>query len=240
VQLSYEQWVPVRPARAPWAVLGSVGVHAVLVGLFAMASWLEPPKPSLAQKPVSARLVRLGVKREKNLLPRKDVSAPPPPTVVEIPGTKPMVVKPKELGGAPRSQAEKSRRRDLFRAFERTAIPSTEEPSGDPEGDPEGDSDTAEEGERYFGLVLTKARRNFEVTKTISSRELVRLKATVVLYIGPTGELLKDPEIQISSGNEQYDQDVLLSLKKAAPFGPPPAHLAQALRTVGVAIEARP
>ena len=70
--------------------------------------------------------------------------------------------------------------------------------------------------------------------------ELIRLKATVVLHIGPTGDLIKDPEVQISSGNEQFDQDVILSIKSAAPFGPPPPHLLEVLRTVGVAVVATP
>ena len=112
--------------------------------------------------------------------------------------------------------------------------------TGDPNGDPEGDSDTAEEGERYFGQILARTRRNYGVTKTIPPQELIRLKAMVVLYIGAAGELIKDPEVQVSSGNEQFDQDVIMALRKAAPFGPPPAHLAKDLKTVGVAIEARP
>ena len=130
-------------------------------------------------------------------------------------------------------------RSKVFDAFNKTAV-KHEEKAGDPSGDAEGDSDTAEEGERYFGLILAKARRNYGITKTISPAELVRLKAVVILYIGPTGELVKDPELQTSSGNSQFDNDVLSSLKKAAPFGPPPAHLAKSLKTVGVAVECKP
>ncbi|MGC4116376.1 MAG: TonB C-terminal domain-containing protein [Myxococcales bacterium] len=231
-----------------WAVVGSAAVHAGILGFFVVMTLLEPPKLDLAQKPVSAKLVRLGQKRDQTLLPRKDIAVPPPPQATAKP--QPVLMKASDpstapsrpsANAAPRRNAEQARR-DLFKAFDTTATaPKKDEPAiGDPEGDPEGDSDTAEEGERYFGLILAKARRNYGVTKTIPPQELIRLKAIVVLYISATGELIKDPELQVSSGNEQFDQDVILSLKKAAPFGPPPGHLAEPLKSVGVAIEARP
>ena len=231
-----------------WAVFGSAFVHAGILGFFILMTLLEPPKLDLAQKPVSAKLVRLGQKRDQSLLPRKDISVPPPPQAANRP--QPVAMNARDPNSAPnrpsanvapKRNAEQTRR-DLFKAFANTgAKPKPDEPAiGEADGDPEGDSDTAEEGERYFGLILAKARRNYDVTKTIPPQELVRLKATVVLYINGTGELIKDPELQVSSGNEQFDQDVILSLKKAAPFGPPPPHLAEPLKTVGVAIEARP
>jgi outer membrane biosynthesis protein TonB len=230
-----------------WAVFGSALVHAGILGFFILMTLLEPPKLDLAQKPVSAKLVRLGQKRDQALLPRKDISVPPPPQAAARP--QPVAMNTRDpnsaptrpsMNAAPKRNAEQARR-DLFRAFDTTAAPKKEEPAvGEADGDPEGDSDTAEEGERYFGVILAKARRNYGVTKTIPPQELIRLKATVILYINSTGELIRDPELQVSSGNEQFDQDVILSLKKAAPFGPPPGHLAEPLKTVGVAIEARP
>ncbi len=228
-----------RDVRVGWALAGSVALHALLIGAFVAAALLEPAKLPLTQKPISAHVVRLGTQRDPKLLPRKDVNPPPPPKVVEVPGAKPLPVKVRDPGALASKAAPADRRRDLFRAFDKTAAKAEEAP-GDPNGDREGDSDTADEGERYFGLILAKARRNYNVAKTISAQELVRLKATVVLYIGATGELIKDPEIQVSSGNAQFDEDVVLSLKKSAPFGPPPQHLAKDLQTVGVAIEARP
>ncbi|MBI5542299.1 MAG: TonB C-terminal domain-containing protein [Deltaproteobacteria bacterium] len=226
------------------AIAGSAIVHAALFALAIVMTLLEPPKLDLAQKPVSAKLVRLGQKRPDNLLPRKDISSPPPPQPKASPNS-PVSIKAKDPA-APSKATTSSKpsaeqaRRDLFKAFEKTGAKHDEPPIGDPDGDPEGDSDTAEEGERYFGLILAKARRNYGVTKTIPPQELMRLKATVVIFIGSTGDLVKDPEVQVSSGNEQFDQDVILSLKKAAPFGPPPPHLAEALKTVGIAFEATP
>ena len=100
--------------------------------------------------------------------------------------------------------------------------------------------DINSEAQRYFDHILNQARRNYHVPEAISAQVLARLKATVVLYIGATGQLIKEPEVQLSSGNAQFDEEVVLSLKRAAPFKPPPRCLAKDLENLGVAVEARP
>jgi protein TonB len=227
-----------------WAVAGSVLAHALVIAAALLVVGSEPPKVDLAQKPVKARLLRLGKKRDEKLLPRLPSAQPPPAATkpVEVPGARPAPIVPKPAPSTSKAttvKEDQQRRSRLFDAFASTAA-KPEELSGDPDGDPDGDSDTATEGERYFGLVLSLARRNYGITKTIPPQELIRLKAIVVLYIGSKGELLKDPEVQTSSGNAQFDQDVILALRKAAPFGPPPKELAKTLESVGVAIEATP
>ncbi|MFN7131444.1 MAG: TonB C-terminal domain-containing protein [Myxococcales bacterium] len=231
-----------RRTPAGRAVALSLAVHAALLGGFALLKTMEPPKLEPSQKPVSAKLVRLGKKRDEKLLPRKEQPPPPPPPKsVEVPVAAPVPspAQPPKNSIADTKPAPAQARKSLFDAFAKTAV-KPEELEGDPDGDPDGDATDAEEGEKYFGLILAKARRNYGVTKTIPPQELVRLKAEVVLYINATGDLIKDPVIQTSSGNGQFDQDVVVALKKAAPFGPPPKHLAQTLKTVGVAIVATP
>lgn len=231
--------------RTPYgkAVVLSVALHVGLLVAAVGLKALEPSKPEITQKPISAKLVRLGKKRDERLLPRKETQPPPPPKTREVPVPVPNPTKP-TTPTKPAVQDAKptpavDHRKSVFDAFARTAA-KPEELEGDPDGDPEGDASDAEEGERYFGLILAKARRNYGITKTIPPQELIRLKAEVVLYINATGDLLRDPVIQASSGNEQFDQDVVMALKKAAPFGPPPQHLAKTLKSVGVAIVATP
>ncbi|MDR0966626.1 MAG: TonB C-terminal domain-containing protein [Myxococcales bacterium] len=251
---------PLHDRRAPEALIPlvtalSVLLHALAIGGGVWLSMRVPPKLEPMQKVVTAKLVRQGKPRDDRLLPRKQTPpAPaPPPKAIEVPlpktaPTPPPVQQAKAHPPQPKSQpkpsntaalANAARRQGLFSAFAATAKPS-DEAIGEADGDPEGDSDSAEEGERYFGLILAKARRHYGITKTISPQELIRLKAIVVLYIGTQGELIQEPELQKSSGNALFDQEVLMALKKAAPFGPPPANLAQTLRTVGIAIEATP
>ena len=238
-------------ALVPWMVALSILVHASAIGLMLWFSTRVSPHIEPRQKVVTAKLVRLGKPRDKRLLPRKESpSLPPPQKTVEVPSpktapTQPLAkAQPKRPAPRPKSHAadlaQAARRQSLFSAFAATAKPTDEEVVGEEDGDIEGDSDSAEEGERYFGLILAKARRHYGITKTISPQELIRLKAVVVLYIGGMGELLKEPELSATSGNDLFDQEVLMALRKAAPFGPPPAALAETLRTVGIAIEATP
>jgi outer membrane biosynthesis protein TonB len=232
-----------RNLNLTWAIAGSLAVHVGILFFFIALSFFEPPKLPLSQKPVSAKLVRLGKERDKNLLPRKEVNAPPPPNQVEIPGLKPVAIKAKDPRpkAAPDPKATQQRRKSLFDAFTKVqANAKPEELAGSPDGSPEGDSDTADEGEQYFGLILAKTRRYYSVSTTIPPNERIRLKAVVVLYINASGELIKDPAIDTSSGNEQFDSDVIQSIKKAAPFGPPPKHLLEILKGVGVSVIATP
>lgn len=234
----------------PWMTALSLAIHACAIGAALWLSARAPAKLEPRQKVVTAKLVRQGKPRDARLLPRREAPAPPPPPkAVEVPLPKsaptaptakapPKRPQPKPKTNAP-ELAKAARRQSLFSAFAATAKPS-DEVVGEADGDPEGDSDSAEEGERYFGLILAKARRHYGITKTIPPQELIRLKALVVLYIGAMGELLKEPELQKSSGNPLFDQEVLMALKKAAPFGPPPRELTQTLGTVGIAIEATP
>jgi outer membrane biosynthesis protein TonB len=237
-----------------WAIIGSVLLHGSIVAVFVGLQLFQPPKLDFERKPISAKLVRLGAKPKPTTLPRKTAPTPPQnpvvPTPAQPPPPSPAEAKPAPAPAAaaalppPEAKAKPkppspNRRESLLSVFDNNSAKQNEA-IGDPEGDPEGDSDTAEEGERYFGLILAKARRYYGVTKTISPQEIIRLKATVVLFISSTGELLKEPQLQDSSGNEQFDQDVLLALHKAAPFGPPPTHLVNVLKTVGVEVVATP
>jgi TonB family protein len=228
-----------RPSPLPVFVLLSVLGHGLVVGGWLVLSWaLAGPKVDLEQKPIKASLVRLGKKRDEKLLPRKEEPLPPPPpkaaevapaapkppdNAVKIP-TKD--AKPEKPTAAPK--------KSLFDAFAKTAKASPpEELEGDPDGDPNGDSAT-QEGERYFGLLNSVVKRNYDVSSTIDEAERRRLRAEVAIRIGPGGELL-DVNLQKPSGNELFDSAVLGAVKKAAPFAPPPQHLRDALKKNGVA-----
>jgi protein TonB len=78
-------------------------------------------------------------------------------------------------------------------------------------------------------------KRNYDVSNTIDEAERRRLRAQVVLYIGPAGELI-DVTVNVASGNETFDSAVLGAVKKTAPFTAPPEHLRDTLKNQGVAI----
>jgi TonB family protein len=243
-----------RPSRLGLFMGVSIAGHVLLlvVGLIYSHVTSGPrvdPNPPV----IKATLVRQGKPRDQKLLPRKEelppppkeVKAPPaPPTeapkppekvAVPVPGVKP---EPKPAPQKGDTSAE-DRRKRLFGAFDKTAKKAPdEELEGAEDGDPSGDSATAE-GERYYALLSTQVRRNYNVADTIPEAERMYLKAQVKMRLGRAGDVL-EASLSTPSGNELFDAAVVAAVKKAAPFSPPPDHLRDPLQKHGVVLEFRP
>lgn len=227
------------------AFLGvSVVVHVLFgVALSAFSYLFSPPRVVLDQTPIKASLVRLGKKRDEKLLPRKEEPPPPPPPAEKVaPAVTPpaaekaIAVPSKDAKPEAKKDAAKDSKdgkKSLFDAFNKTGRQSKpEELEGAEDGDKDGDS-AKQEGERYFGLLSAVVKRNYDVSDTIPEGERRLLRATVVIKLGATGELL-DVDLAKGSGNELFDAAVTGAVKKAAPFGPPPDHLRDSLKKTGV------
>jgi TonB family protein len=242
-----------RPSRLG-AFLGvSVVGHSLLVVVGLLYSFLTSgPKVDPNPPVIKATLVRQGKPRDQKLLPRKEelppppkeVKAPPaPPTeapkppekvAVPVPGMKPEPKPAPQKGDT----AAEDRRKRLFGAFDKTAKKAEEELEGAEDGDPDGDSATAE-GERYYALLASQIRRNYDVAESISKEERQSLKALVKVRLGRSGEVL-DTTLSSSSGNDLFDGIVIAAVRKASPFSPPPEHLRDPLQKHGVVLEFRP
>ncbi len=240
-----------RPSKLlPFLVFSLVG-HASFVGFALLFSWLYgAPMSALDQKPITASLVRLGTKRDEKLLPKKDEEPPPAEkpaekpvevakpvpaeTAVPIP-TKDAKVEPKKDTSKDASKS-KNAKKDLFAAFKKTG--KAEEVEGQADGDPNGDS-AKQEGERYYGLLSSVVKRNYDVSNSIAESERRRLHAVVLVRIAPTGELL-EVKLTTPSGNELFDGAVVEAVKKAAPFTAPPDHLRDDLKKRGVPFDFTP
>lgn len=244
-----------RPSHLGKPLLYSIGAHVLLVVLvFAGGSLFNPPPIELDHKPIQARLVRKGTPRDEKLLPRleqpppppKKVEAPPPAPTPEAPKpapAKPAVaiegVKPKETPRPQPGESEGDRRKKLFGAFDKLSKAQPEEElEGEADGDELGDAARAE-GERYWGMLSAQVRRRYDVSQTLSDEERIRLRAQVLLKISRTGEVL-EAKLAKPSGNAQFDNAVLLAVKKAQPFSPPPDHLRTSLQKQGVVLEFSP
>lgn len=235
-----------RPTPLPLFVAGSVVGHVLAIGAWVLLSWaLAGPRVDLQQTPIKASLVRLGKPRDEKLLPRKEEEPAPPPPKVEEVAAAPPPSKPETAVKIPTRDAkpEKAEKKDgpkdakksLFDAFSKTGrkgkVP--DELEGAADGDLDGDA-ARQEGERYFGLLNSVVKRNYDVSNTIDEAERRRLRAEVALRIGPGGELL-EATLTRPSGNELFDSAVIGAVKKAAPFSAPPAHLRDTLKKAGVA-----
>lgn len=197
------------------------------------------------QKPIVAKLVRLGEKRPENLLPRKEEAPPPPapapkaapPVVAPNAKAAPVLPGAKPKTAAAASEAGKAGGDPLSRVMSRMEKEKAEEEPqwGDPTGDPEGDASEAGEGDRYLALVQRAIRANFRLPATIPERERLHLRATVILLLEPTGAI-RDFKIVKRSGNAEFDDAV----ERSARWGrlpPPPPALAERYRRDGIQVE---
>ncbi|WP_224244016.1 TonB family protein [Hyalangium gracile] len=242
-----------RPSRLGLFVIVSVVGHGLLlVAGLVYASLTARPKVDPNIPVIKASLVRQGKPRDPKLLPRKEqpppppkeVKAPPaPPTQAPKPPDKvagPVIPKPQPAPAPQKGDTSaEDRRKRLFGAFDKTAkqVPE-EELEGAEDGDPSGDSATAE-GERYYALLSSQVRRNYNVADTIPEAERMYLKAQVQMRLGRAGEVLAT-QLTTPSGNDLFDAAVLAAVKKAAPFSPPPDHLRESLQKQGIVLEFRP
>jgi colicin import membrane protein/protein TonB len=245
------------------AVLASVAIHAALIA-FAVAH-RGPPPVNLNQKPIVAKLVRLGQKRPEQWLPRKDAAPPPPaaaspgppapapraqaaPRAVAVPIPKAVAKAP--APAAPKGPAPAANPRGGARGAGRSDVLASvmsrmrsekagEDPIyGDPSGDPMGDAEEASAGDQYLALVERALRESYTLPSTISERDRMYLKATVVLYVDDDGKVLRYA-FETRSGNAAFDSALERAIR-AARLPPPPPELRRKYRSEGLGVLYRP
>jgi colicin import membrane protein/protein TonB len=217
------------------AVAFSAVLHAGLV------TWglLRPPGVpiDLEQKPIVAKLVRIGEKKPEEYLPRKEAAPPPAPAapapvVVSGPAAPAAPSKPAAPAPAPKPQAAAPARgagTTLASVLSKVEREVQDERWGAPDGDPLGDADTAEEGDRYLALVDRELKANYRVPATIPERERLYLKATVVLFIEANGRVSRW-KVVTPSGNPTFDAAVERTLEQSPRLPPPPDHVRERFR----------
>ncbi|MDF1565425.1 MAG: energy transducer TonB [Deltaproteobacteria bacterium] len=214
---------------ALWTFVGSLVVHAGLLVIAMVASCVNAQAPIRTNtKPIVAKLVRLGEKRDANLLPRIDKAPPPPKPAAAVLPPKPdaPVIPKKKVPEAVKEDTPDRSEADLAAAISRIAEQydpnaTAEAPAGDPEGDPGGNASDAGEGDRYLALVQRAVRSHYRIPSIISDRERLFLNATVVIFVSPDGRILRR-EIETPSGNEHFDSALLSAIDAASPLPPPP------------------
>ncbi|MFL5308949.1 MAG: TonB C-terminal domain-containing protein [Myxococcales bacterium] len=218
-------------------LLLAIGLHvAVVAAAFFLPRFLD--RPHALRKPVIAHLVALGKPRDPQLLPRKE-SASPAASAAASGSSKPAV--PSKTAAPPR---QLSRQELMERALAGAARRTRDEQPPDPEragqetGSPSGTAASAEEGEKYFGEVEDRIHANYVVPSVISERERLYLSATVVIYIGGDGSIVKHV-VTKPSGNSFIDQALVLAIQRTR-LPSPPSELARLVRNEGVEINFKP
>jgi colicin import membrane protein len=214
-------------------VLVSIVFHAFVV---AWALVRRPPPPiDLEQKPIIAKLVRLGEKRPEEWMPRKDAPPPPPappaPAPVAAPTAKPTVSTPKTPARPAQPAAPSASLASILSKVQKQV---DQQRWGDPSGDESGNSDTGSEGDRYLALVRNALQSAYAVPATISERERLYLKATVILFLEPNGKVV-DYRFETRSGNPAYDAALERAIR-AVRLPPPPPDMREQFRRSGFGV----
>lgn len=251
---------PVRKVKGPTleersSLLGrkrrglSVGLGASLAahllmfgGAWVYAMW-SPPRV-VAEKPIVAKLVRLGKPRDEKLLPRlpKTPTTPPPTTKAApapAPAPVPAPVPAPKAAPSPTAKAEPvapkpdpaaaaaARQKQMMEALARVAPvdgPTSDSGEvdlpGQADGDAMGTAEDAAEGDRYLALVEQALRSNYVLPTTISAKERLYLKCVLFLKIAASGKI-DSFRIAESSGNPHFDRAVEASVARTM-LAPPP------------------
>jgi colicin import membrane protein/protein TonB len=227
-----------------WPAVAASAVAHVLLVAWAVVHRPAPPI-DLSQKPIVAKLVRLGEKRPEEWLPRKE-AAPPPPAAAPAPAVpvapvavKPAAPAPAAKAPAPRAPAPapavappRAGGASLSSILSKVQRDVDERRYGAPDGHAAGDSDTAE-GDQYAALVDRALRANYVVPVTVPERERMHLEADVILWIEPDGRITRWKQDR-SSGNPTFDAAVERTLRATTRVPPPPEHLRDAYRRLGI------
>jgi colicin import membrane protein/protein TonB len=243
----------VRRERLWPVALASLAVHVAVAGAVVLRHD-APPRIDLGQKPIAAKLVRLGEKRPEHYLPRKEpAAAEPAPAPQAVPAaalpqpvtaaaaaparTKPALAPARPAPAQTRAGTGDALASVLSRVRREKALAS-EPVYGDPNGDPLGDASEGAEGDLYLALVERALRQSYVLPSTISERDRVSLRATVVLYVDDDGRVLRHAFEQ-PSGNAAFDAALERAIR-AARLPPPPAELRERYRKEGLGVVYRP
>lgn len=234
-----------------WPAITASAVAHVLLVIWALVR--RPPPPiDLDQKPIVAKLVRLGPKRPEQWLPRKDAAPPPATAPAAPPAPTPapaVAVAPRPAAPSPKAKPAPTRPApsptsvpvgparpgaSLSSILSKVQRQQDEQRWGDPSGDPAGDSDTGE-GDQYLAQIDRALHANYVAPSTIPERERLYLQSRVILWIEPDGRVARWRQ-ERSSGNPTFDAAVERTLKLTARVPPPPDRLRDQYRRDGIAL----
>ncbi len=225
-----------------WAFAGHLVL--VLVGVFGSAVASGPPK---VQRHITAvKLVKLGKKRDKLLLPR--LSQPAPPAPKKAPPKKSPEAKATVKAPSPDTPPKPSAMDALKRAKDSSSTTSStlsaldrlkknlpvEEVEGDPEGDAAGEALVQALGSKFGAEIHRCMKANWHI-EGVSNRAMRGKVASVLVRVGADGRILSH-ELTKKSGVAAVDRAVETAVKRCGKVSAPHPELRERVRKHGVEI----
>ncbi|HJZ88071.1 MAG TPA: TonB family protein [Polyangia bacterium] len=225
-------------SRDPLKVGGLVvtlALHGGAVGLI-LYSHMRPSEPVLMPREfMVAKIVRLGRKRPKNLLPTIPMPPPEPTAPKEaVKLTENEAAKPAPKTEKPPPETKPGDfKQALARARQLEKLQAQADQEGDPSGDPSGTSDTASAGDLYATAIFKVYFEQWKVPHLASAQGL---SARARVFINAQGNVLRAQVVK-PSGNGPYDDSVVEVLNRVKKLPPPPPGLAQRFERSGLSLE---
>lgn len=231
-----------KPPHGLWLALGgSAALHLGLVLALVLGGLLRDSRASQRNQARITALLRKGKPRPKEWLPRKTPAPAPAP---------PRNVRPDKKAKASKKTQPRPRRRtpvDYSQQMKDALASLTrdhggkpgEEPEGSPEGVEGGNALVARKGQRYMTQIYKAVKSQYAVPQVIPPSERLLLRATVVITVDARGNL-KDFHFEKRSDNHLFDSAIEAAVRRASPFPPPPAELADQYASEGIGLEFTP
>ncbi len=230
---------PLRANRPPvgWrqAFGWSLGLHALVIVALILTSQTAPAQP--LQHAIIAELVAKGEPQKKKELPRRVRTKRKRRGQRRAPKR---TLQKKTLQSANDALQRLEAQGDADDADDALARIANQAQTGDDPDQAKGkkagsDKGTLSQGEltslqnNYLSQVgqAIKADGNYRISDTISAAQRVRLSAVLFLRIGRQGQLL-EARLEQSSGDDQFDRDILAAARSAR-YPKPPTELAARL-----------
>ena len=232
------------PAGLRRLLVVSASVHVgIVLGVIVWSSIAHTANSAEPQKFIATKLVKLGKKRDKTLLPR--IPSTPPPAAreaVSLDTPKEPVKKSAEADQkqVPTAQERLTQMSSLSNALERVRK-TADQPEGDPEGVEGGEVTDASQaiiGMKFATEISRCVKENFTV-EGMDETKAKRLSATILVRVKPNGRLF-DPKVQASSKNRIFDASVLAAAQKCGKVSPPPKELEEQLHRQGILFVFKP
>ncbi len=219
------------------AIVTSIALHFIVLAGFVVARDSQA-RPKRTHKVIVTKLVKLGKKRPKELLPRKTQPKPAAPKSVlpKVPKTSQPEQKKKPAPDKPTSKR-------VLSALERLKQNNIVE--DDSEGDPDG---VVEGTETDLSQAIVGNRFATEIYRCLKSKyELAGLKpsqvagksVSVVLWIAADGSF-KDHRIEEGSGLERFDDAVEQAILRCGKVEPPPKSIQRMVLEDGIEVQFQP
>ena len=223
------------------AIISSIALHSIVLAGFVVARDSQA-RPKRTQNVIVTKLVKLGKKRPKELLPRKN--QPKPSARKSVMPKVPKGIQPeKKKAQKAKPAVDKPTSKRVLSALERLKQSSAveDDTEGDPDGVVEGtetDLSQAIVGNRFATEIYRCLKSKYELAG-LEPSQVAGKSVSVVLWIAADGSF-KDHRIEEGSGIERFDDAVEQAILRCAKVDPPPKSIQKMVLKDGIEVQFQP